>query len=202
MAARCRCIPAPASTAWPSTSRAKVNPGGLRNGNNPPPGASYFFMAYYERKLGIRVTKVSYAGYAPTVTALLAREVDSASVPVPDVAEHDKAGRLKLLAVASAERHFMAPDVPTFRELGHDVVIGGWRSLAAPAATPPERLAILRTALIEAMREPAFLARARQAGFSTDPQDAAYTATLWRESDASIYPIMDELGLVKARRKP
>ncbi|WP_187830053.1 Bug family tripartite tricarboxylate transporter substrate binding protein [Siccirubricoccus phaeus] len=181
--------------------RAKANPGKIRNGGNPAPGASYLYMAYYERKLGIRVTKVSYAGYAPTVTALLSGEVDSASVPVPDVVEYHKEGRLKLLAVAGEERHFMAPDVPTFRELGHDVVIGGWRSLAAPVGVPADRLAVLRRELFAAFRDPELQAKARQAGFVMSPGDAARTAAAWAESDTGVYPILDELGLVKARRK-
>ena len=182
-------------------ARAKAAPGKLRNGGNPAPGASFLYMAYYERKLDIRVTKVAYAGYAPTVTAVLSGEVDSGSVPVPDVIEHHNAGRLRLLAVSGAERHFMAPNVPTFRELGHDVVIGGWRSLAAPAGVPADRLAVLRENLLAVFKDTEFQAKARQAGFAVSPGDHVRTAAAWAEADTSIYPIMDELGLVKARRK-
>jgi tripartite-type tricarboxylate transporter receptor subunit TctC len=182
-------------------ARAKAAPGKLRNGGNPAPGASFLYMAYYERRLDIRVTKVAYAGYAPTVTALLSGEIDSASVPVPDVIEHHNAGRLRLLAVSGAERHFMAPDIPTFRELGHDVVIGGWRSIAAPLGIPPDRLAVLRESLLAVFQDADFQAKARHAGFAVTPGDHARTAAAWAASDTSIYPIMDELGLIKARRK-
>lgn len=181
--------------------RAKANPGKLRNGCNPAPGASYLYMAYYERKLGFRTTKVSYAGYAPTVTALLSGEVDSASVPVPDVIEYHRAGRMKLIAVASEERHFLAPGVPTFRELGHDVVIGGWRSLAAPPGTPADRLSVLRDGLFAAMKDADFQARAKVAGFIVTPADAEQTRAIWAKTDADVYPVLDELGLVRTRRK-
>ena len=60
----------------------------------------------------------------PTVIGLMGGEVDSASVPVPDTIEQHKAGKLKILGVSATERHFMAPEIPTFREQGFDVVVG------------------------------------------------------------------------------
>ena len=59
--------------------------------------------------LNVKVTKVSYAGFGPTVIGLMGGEVDSATVPVPDTIEQHKAGKLKILGVSATERHFMAP---------------------------------------------------------------------------------------------
>ena len=72
--------------------RARANPGKIKNGNDQPGGASFIAMALYEKKLNLKVTRVSYAGYAPTVTALMAGEVDSATVAIPDTIEQHKAG--------------------------------------------------------------------------------------------------------------
>ena len=77
--------------------RAKANPGKIKNGNDQPGGASYIAIALYEKMLNIKVTRVSYAGYGPTVIGLMGGEVNSASVPVPDTIEQHKAGKLKLL---------------------------------------------------------------------------------------------------------
>ena len=76
--------------------RARANPGKIKNGNDQPGGSSYIAAALYEKKLGIKVTCVPYAGFAPTVTALVGGEVDSATVPVPDTIEQHKAGKLKI----------------------------------------------------------------------------------------------------------
>src|SRR5262245_28527913 len=70
--------------------RARANPGKLKNGNDAPGGSSYIAVAQYEKGLNIKVTRVSYGGFAPTVTALMAGEVDSATVPVPDTIEQHK----------------------------------------------------------------------------------------------------------------
>src|SRR5215510_5649153 len=51
---------------------ARANPGKIKNGNDQPGGASFIAIALYEKKLNLKVTRVSYAGYAPTVTALMA----------------------------------------------------------------------------------------------------------------------------------
>ncbi len=75
--------------------RARANPGKLSNGNDQPGGSSYIAVARYEKPMGIKVTRVPYGGFAPTVTALMAGEVDSATVPIPDTIEQHKAGKLE-----------------------------------------------------------------------------------------------------------
>src|ERR671914_1259124 len=121
-------------------AHAKANPGKLKNGNDQPGGSSHVAASVFERGLGIRLTKVPYAGFAPTVQALLSGEIDMASVALPDVIEHHNAGKLRILGVASEKRHFKAPDVPTFKEQGFPVISGLWRVIAAPKGTPADRL--------------------------------------------------------------
>jgi tripartite-type tricarboxylate transporter receptor subunit TctC len=144
---------------------------------------------------------VPYGGFAPTVTALMAGEVDSATVPIPDTIEQHKAGKLKILGVSATERHFLAPDVPTFREQGFDVVVGSWRSIAGPKGIPEDRLRILEAGLIAAMKDPDFQAKAKKAGFIVQPGDRKVTLDRWKADDAALYPILLEAGLVKARQK-
>jgi tripartite-type tricarboxylate transporter receptor subunit TctC len=181
--------------------RARANPGKVRNGNDQPGGSSYINIAMYEKLMNFKVTRVPYAGYAPTVVALLAGEIDTATVPVPDSAEQHKAGKLKLLAVSAPERHFMAPDVPTFKELGFDVVVGSWRSMVGPKGIPADRLRFLETKLIETMKDPEFLASAKARGFIVQPADGKATWDRWKSDDTALYPILMEAGLVKARQK-
>jgi tripartite-type tricarboxylate transporter receptor subunit TctC len=181
--------------------RAKANPGKIKNGNDQPGGASYIAIALYEKMLNIKVTRVSYAGYGPTVIGLMGGEVDSASVPVPDTIEQHKAGKLKLLGVSASTRHFMAPEIPTFREQGFDVIVGTWRCIVAPKGIPADRLQFLEKSVLAALKDPDFLARANKAGFVVQPADANTLYQRWKTDDAELYPVLLDAGLVKARKK-
>jgi tripartite-type tricarboxylate transporter receptor subunit TctC len=181
--------------------RARANPGKLRNGNDAPGGSSFLAIAQYEKAMGFKVTRVSYGGFAPTVTALLAGEIDSATVPVPDTIEHHRAGKLKILGVSATERHYLAPDVPTFKEQGFDVVVGSWRCVVGPKDMPADRIAFLESNLLAVLSDVEFQAKAKAAGFIVKPQDAKTTTARWKSDDAALYPILQEAGLVKARQK-
>jgi tripartite-type tricarboxylate transporter receptor subunit TctC len=181
--------------------RARANPGKLKNGNDQPGGSSFIAIALYEKMLNMKVTRVSYAGFGPTVIGVMAGEVDSASVPVPDTIEQHKAGKLKILGVSATERHFMAPDIPTFREQGFDVVVGSWRCIVGPKGIPEDRLRFLETSILAALRDPEFQAKAKQAGFVVAPADAKATYQRWKDDDVQLYPILLDSGLVKARQK-
>jgi tripartite-type tricarboxylate transporter receptor subunit TctC len=181
--------------------RARANPGKLRNGNDQPGGSSYLAIAQYEKAMNFKVSRVSYAGFAPTVTALLGGEIDSATVPIPDTIEHHKSGKLKILGVSAKERHYLAPDIPTFHEQGFDVIVGSWRCLAGPKGMPAERIAFLESNLLAVLKDPEFQAKAKQAGFLVGPTDANTTAARWKSDDATLYPILLEAGLVKARQR-
>ena len=180
---------------------AKASPGRLRNGNDQPGGTSHVTVSLLEKALGVRVIKVPYAGYAPTVQALLAGELDTVTVGVPDVLQHQQAGTVQMLGVAATQRHFLAPDVPTFREQGIDFVAGTWRVIIGPRGSPADRLATLESRLLETMNDPEFKTKARTAGFIVSPLGRADTARRLAAEDAAMYPVFLEAGLVKTRQK-
>jgi putative tricarboxylic transport membrane protein len=181
--------------------RARANPGKIKNGNDQPGGSSFIAIALYEKMLNFKVTRVSYAGFGPTVIGLMAGEVDSATVAVPDTIEQHKAGKLKIVGVSATQRHFMAPDIPTFREQGYDVVVGAWRCVVAPKGVPADRLAFLETNILAALRDPEFQEKAKKAGFVVQPGDSKATYQRWKDDDVQLYPILLDAGLVKARQK-
>jgi len=180
---------------------AKANPGKLRNGNDQPGGSSHVAASLMERTLGAKINKIAYAGFAPTVQALLSGEIDSATVPAPDISQHHKAGAARSLAIAGTQRHFLLPDVPTFREQGIDFVAGTWRYIAAPRGTPADRLAALEARFLETLRDKAFIEKARAAGFIVEPMNRADTGKRLAAEDAAMYPVFLEAGLVRARQK-
>lgn len=180
---------------------AKASPGAVVNGNDQPGGTSYINASVIEKELDLELTKVPYEGFAPTVTALLAGEVMTATVPVPDAIEHHKAGALRILGVTDTARHFMAPDVPTFQEQGFDVVVGAWRIIMGPNGIPADRLAVLESALLKTLSDPAFIERAQAAGFQLSPMGSQETIAFMKEYDDSLYPILKEAGLVVTRQR-
>jgi tripartite-type tricarboxylate transporter receptor subunit TctC len=190
-----------ADTPWKSLKEfveaAKARPNAIKNSNDPPGGASHLTAVVLERKLGFTLGKVPYQGFAPSVGALLAGEVQASTVPVPDIIQAHKAGQARILGVTADRRHFLAPDVPTFKEQGFDVVYGAWRIIAGPKGIPAERLKVLEEKLLATLRDPAFVAAAQKAGFTVGPLGSAETAAFLKQDDAQTYPILQELGMVK-----
>ena len=181
--------------------RAKAEPGGLKNGNDQPGGSSHLGISIYESKLGIEVTKVPYEGYALQIQALLSGEIDSITVPAVEVAQYEKSGDLKILGVSDGQRHFLAPDVPTFQEQGFDVISGSWRIILGPVGIPEDRLAILEDALVSTMSSEEFIAKAKTAGFNVSTRGIEETEKLVAEYDEAVYPILLDAGLVKVNQK-
>lgn len=175
---------------------AKEAPASVINGNDPPGGASYISAAIMESSLGLKLNKVPYKGYAPTVTALLGGEVQSATVPLPQVLDHVASGDLRVLGVMAADRHFLAPDIPTFAEQGFDVTAGDFRAVVGPAGIPEEQLQVLSDAMVAVLSSPEFVTKANAAGYMIEPLGAEQAAARIETFDTQVYPVLEAAGLV------
>ncbi|GGA82288.1 ABC transporter substrate-binding protein [Nitratireductor aestuarii] len=180
-------------------AKAKDEPGKLRNAS--PGGTSAVAVALIESLLGIKLTNVPYSGTAPVVQAVLSGETQTGTPSVTEIASQHQAGEAKILAVASSERHFMAPDVPTFKELGYPIVYGTMRAMVAPADVDPDAAKVLEKVLLETLSDPSFQQTAKDAGFSISPMPGAEATTFFQNLDKEIYPILLYGGLVKVRQK-
>jgi tripartite-type tricarboxylate transporter receptor subunit TctC len=174
----------------------KEAPGDVPNGNDPPGGASFISAAIMEASLGLQLNKIPYAGYAPTVTALLGGEVESVTVPVPQVLEHAESGDVRILGVMAATRHFLAPDVPTFAEQGYDVVAGDFRAIVAPVGVPGDVASTLSGALVKVLSDEEFVTVANAAGYMIEPLSADKARARIMAFDDQVYPVLEEAGLV------
>lgn len=182
-------------------AKAKEAPGALRNANDQPGGTSYVAASLMETQLGIDLTLVPYAGSAPVVQAILAGETQTATPSVTDLIAQHKAGDVTILAVAGAERHFMAPDIPTFTEQGYPLVTGTIRALVAPADVDADAAAALEKALLSVLGNEDFRKIASDAGFTLTPMGSADATAFLQGLDADMYPVLLEAGLVKVRQK-
>jgi tripartite-type tricarboxylate transporter receptor subunit TctC len=88
-------------------------------------------------------TMVPFNSGVEATTAVLGRHIDFSFGDAGDTADYVKMGTLKVIAVASEKRDPFVPDVPTFKELGYDLVIGPWWGFVAPARTPKEIIEFL-----------------------------------------------------------
>lgn len=174
---------------------AKANPGKIRNANDTAGGGSHLAALEVERVCGIKMNLIAYAGFAPSLAALAGGHVEATTIPVPDVYSLVKSGQLRILGVLAPERHFLAPDAPTFKEQGYDGEIGIWRCILAPKKTPADRIAVLEQAFMKAMNEPELQKAVRNAGWNVTPENSEWTSDFLKRQDAKIHVMLSNLGL-------
>lgn len=116
---------------------------------------SHLAMETLSSRVGADLVHVPYAGSGAAVTALISGDVEMAVLPAGSVMPHVKAGKIKALAVASAKRSSLLPDLPTLAEGGiADIQADAWIGFILPAKTPPAIAARLQTELVQILAEP------------------------------------------------
>jgi tripartite-type tricarboxylate transporter receptor subunit TctC len=116
-------------------------------------GPTHFFGVMLARATGLDMTAVPYKGSAAFVNDLLGGQVPAGITVVSQLIKHYEAGRLRLLATSGAQRSPLAPDVPTFRELGFAAIEGtGWQAVHTVAGTPRAKIDRLAAAIATTIR--------------------------------------------------
>ena len=134
---------------------AKARPGAFNFGSTGPGGMPHLAAELLKATAGIDMVHVPYAGAAPAVTDLLGARTEMMFADIPVLLPHVQAGTLRALAVGSAKRVSMLPDVPTMAEKGLPAVEAeNWYGIVAPAATPPAIIAKLNATIVAALRSP------------------------------------------------
>ncbi len=143
----------PIRTLQDLINAAKTNPGKLNYGS---PGPSiHLSVEYFKTVVGINLTHVPYKGSGPAVAALLGREVDMMFDSVSSSLAQIQAGKLRALAVSTAARSHVLPQVPTVQESGvpaFDTSL--WYGIFAAAGTPSAIVQKLNAEIIKAMAQP------------------------------------------------
>ncbi|MBR0653975.1 tripartite tricarboxylate transporter substrate binding protein [Plastoroseomonas arctica] len=136
--------------------------------------------ALFARERGIAFTHVPYRGGGPAVLDVVAGHVDALFVTLPAAIEHIRGGRLRALAVTSAEPSPALPDVPSIENL--DVVT--WQGLLAPAGTPGPIIARIAEETGRALRDPALRETLTSQGFAvTGTGPEAFAAHIRSEAE-------------------
>ena len=137
-------------------AHALVHPGTLFYGT-PGANTTDVTMTRLARLLGIDWTAVPFRGAAPNLQALLGGQIHF-SAETSAWADMALEGRVRPLALWMSARAARFPDVPTFRDLGHDIVSESAYGIAAPRGTPPAIVSILHDAFKLAVHDPQHLA--------------------------------------------
>ena len=174
----------------------KADPMALVNGNDAQGGNSFVFANAIAETLDVQFMQVPYMGHAPNVTALITGEIQTATLPIPPVLEHVRAGTVNVLGIAARERHALLPDVPTFTEQGFDLVVNDFLLVAAPVGVPDDIRAKLEAALVKAVSSPGFSEAASRNGTVLRPGDAVMAAEELERQVETIYPLLEGGGLV------
>jgi len=134
---------------------AKSQPGKLNFASSGPGSLPHLAGELFKLTANINIVHVPYRGAAPAVNDLLAQQVQMVFLDLPVLLPQIKAGKLKPIAVGAPQRVPSAPDVPTTAEAGMpNLLTENWYGMVAAAKTPPNIVAALNKAAVEAMKDP------------------------------------------------
>lgn len=146
---------------------ARAQPGRLTYGSGGVGSSNHLTGALFARSAGVELTHVSYRGAAASMTALIAREIDMVFASTVETLGHVRAGRARMLAVTTAGRVPMLPEVPAAAEVVPGYVALNWYALAGPRGLPRGVVATLSAVLAALRDEPAL--HDRIAGLGATP---------------------------------
>jgi tripartite-type tricarboxylate transporter receptor subunit TctC len=118
-------------------ARLRVNPGKFNYASMGTGSISHLAMAALAARSGTEIVHVPYPGSGQAVSSILAGDTQMAVLPAAAVMPHVRAGKLNALAVATASRSAVVPELPTLGEAGlPDIQGDAWMGFIAPAGTP------------------------------------------------------------------
>jgi tripartite-type tricarboxylate transporter receptor subunit TctC len=163
----------PAESVAQFITYAKANPGKINMasaGNGTPPHVA---GELFKAMTGIDMVHVPYRGVAPAITDLLGGQVHVLFDPVPSSIGYVRSGKLRALAVTTAERSQLLPDTPALSEFVPGYEASTWFGAGAPRETPGDIVGKLNSAINAVLGEPAMKARLADLGASVFTSSSA-----------------------------
>ncbi len=158
-------------------AKAKSDPSTATFGSSGNGTVPHFLGVMMAEAAGVPLMHVPYQGGAPAMNALLGGHIGYNVDVVLESLEHHRAGKVRVIAVAGAQRSPQFPDVPTLREQGVAMDASAWFAMYGPGALPPAQVQRLSTAVQAALKDPALASRLSKLGLepigSTPEQLAA-----------------------------
>jgi tripartite-type tricarboxylate transporter receptor subunit TctC len=174
---------------------AKANPGKVTFSGSGKGTSNHLAQVTFDRMAGIKTTYVAFAGTGPSVTALLGGQVTAQWGYTTVPAQYPGT---RMLAAAMDKRHSKFPDVPTFKDVGFDLVSGAYRGIAVPKSTPEDVRVKLAGMIDKINKDPAFIKQMEDGGFAM--LNAPYGPELTKfmaKAKADILTSAKEAGVIK-----
>ena len=175
----------PANDLRELVALASAKPGQLMLGYGGNGTAMHLSGELFKLMAKVQLTNVPYKGSGPAAMDAVSGQLDLAVVDVASAINQVKAGRLKAIAVTSAKRVSVAPDVPTLAEAGlAGYEATGWFGVVMPAATPAEIIGRMNSELVTALKRQDIRERVIAAGAEPSPSTPAEFGALIRDEIA------------------
>ena len=155
----------PAKTVPEFIAYVKANPGRVNMASGGIGSSQHIYGELFKMMAGVDIVHVPYRGGGPTLTDLLAGQVPVMFDTIATSMEQIKAGKLRALAVTSATRSEVLPDIPTIREFVPGYEATGWQGIGAPRNTPPEIIDRLHREINACLDDPRVKARIVELGY-------------------------------------
>jgi len=156
--------PLPVNSVSELIALAKKSPGKLRYGSGGPGSGEHFATVMFTHMAGIDMLHVPYKGVAGALIDAIANEIQMQFAVYPAAFPHVSSGRLRAIAVSTANRAPGLPNVPTIADTLPGFVNFGWYSIVAPKGSPRAVLEKASAEIVKAAREPAFGERLKTLG--------------------------------------
>lgn len=185
----------PARSAAEFIAYAKANPGKVNFGSSGTGAVNHLCQALFAQRAGIEVVHVPFRGGAPALLELRQGRIGAMFQAVQEALPVLREGTTRGLAISSAERSPLLPDLPPVADTlqGFDVVF--WQGLFAPAGTPEPVVARLGIALRAATEDAGLRARMAEQGVSVQTGDAAALRALLARETESWGRLIREAGI-------
>jgi tripartite-type tricarboxylate transporter receptor subunit TctC len=172
---------------------AKSKPGKLSYGSAGPGSMAYLAAALFASKAAIDLTHVPYRSSSQSIVDLMTGRIDIQFATIGPTLENIRAGKLRALAITSARRSPVLPDVPTMIESGFaNFEIALWLALDAPAATPDSIVDRLNKELAAVIGDPETRQALMLQGFEPAASDPATVTARMKAETASWKALVDK----------
>ncbi len=147
---------------------AKMRPGQLNYASSGNGSSPHLAGELFNTMAGVKIVHIPYKGAGASVTDLLGGHIDLAFLSISSTITQIKAGKLRALAITSAKRSTLMPELPTFAEAGlRGYEVTGWYGVMAPTGTPREIIQRLHGDLTRTLAQPELIQTL--AGFGIEP---------------------------------
>jgi tripartite-type tricarboxylate transporter receptor subunit TctC len=185
----------PAKSVPEFIAYAKANPGKINMGSSGVGSPQHLYGELFKMMTGVNLVHVPYRGPPQSLTALFAGEIEVMFDTLSTSIEHLKAGRLRALAVTSAARSDLLPDVPSVGEFVPGYEATSWQGVGAPAGTPAAIIDTLNREINAGLADANLKARIESLGYSPFTGSAAALATFVAEETGKWSKVIRAAGI-------